>query len=122
MTPNLEILFARAKEERCEITPDFGSINKYRMWGEDGNFPPDMTADSMDATAKKLTLLANHGHELVEVLDDVREDIEWEAAEMSYQCGLGVGEWEAFIDRTKYYRHWKAITELLTTLEEEAKS
>ena len=57
---------------------------------------------------------------LVEALDTVRESIEMEAADMAYKFGLGAGEWEAFIDRTKHYQQWKQISAILSAIEKEA--
>ena len=44
---------------------------------------------------------------LREALKQFCDATETVAARMAYQCGLGAGEWEAFIDQTNYYQQYK---------------
>lgn len=63
--------------------------------------------------AAKVEELRESREYLFAYIDRVREDIEMVAANMSYRCGLGASEWEAFIDRTPQYALWKEAVELL---------
>ena len=43
------------------------------------------------------------------------DEVEMDAAVMAYKCDLGAGEWEAFIDRTKLYKQYRAGKAALTS-------
>lgn len=68
---------------------------------------------SMTEAAKKIEELRESQKQLFDYIDRMRENVEMVAANMAYNCGLGVSEWEAFIDRTPQYVLWKEAVELL---------
>ena len=51
---------------------------------------------------------------LREALEEFCKATEYVASRMAYQCGLGAGEWEAFIDQTNYYKQYKQGKAALT--------
>lgn len=100
MSPNLAKLFEQSKirAKRNTVADDVQQAAGFRVQ----------------------SLLRTHGEALIEVLEQIRESIEMEAADIANECGLGAGEWEAFIHRTRPYQQWKQICALLATLEREA--
>ena len=52
-------------------------------------------------------ILREQNRVLREALKQFCDATETVAARMAYQCGLGAGEWEAFIDQTNYYQQYK---------------
>ena len=59
---------------------------------------------------------------LREALEEFCKATEYVASRMAYQCGLGAGEWEAFIDQTNYYKQYKQGKAALTATSQEATS
>ena len=51
---------------------------------------------------------------LREALEEFCKETEYVASRMAYQCGLGAGEWEAFIDQANYYKQYKQGKAALT--------
>ena len=56
---------------------------------------------------------------LREALEEFCKATEYVASRMAYQCGLGAGEWEAFIDQTNYYKQYKQGKAALTATSQE---
>ena len=75
------------------------------------------------AHAKQVRLenaqLREQNRVLREALEEFCKATEYVASRMAYQCGLGAGEWEAFIDQTNYYKQYKQGKAALTATSQE---
>ena len=84
--------------------------------GENIRDEEQATVDGLRAVNR---MLREQNRVLREALQGFCEATEYVASRMAYQCGLGAGEWEAFIDQTNYYKQYKQGKAALTAMSQE---